>query len=1008
MANSWQQALLLTSLLANVSDFATVDSSTSMASTSVSSFVPQFTVLSTADIGANVLPNIFDPSAVDAQKVCSGYMVTRAEARDENSILAHLELLGEPCNVYGDDVRSLDLLVEYQAQSRLHINIRPSTLTSSNESWYILPEAWVPAPQQEAVVESTELAFAWTNTPSFGFNVSRRSTNETLFSTMGNHLVFENQFIEFVTHMDKGYSLYGLGEVIHGLRLQPGLVRTIYASDAGDPVDGNIYGSHPFYLETKYYEVEESSQTRTLVTEGQYNASAQHISTSHGVYLRNAHGMDVLMGQNNVTWRTIGGDIDLYFFSGPSQPDVTSQYLSQIGLPVLQQYWTFGYHQCRWGYQNWSMTEAVVNNFEDFEIPLETIWNDIDYMKAYRDFENDPVRFSYKEGQEFLQRLHDKGQHYVPIVDAAIYAPNPANASDKYEVFDNANETGSLLLNPDGSLYIGAVWPGYTGFPDWLSNPSASEWWRKTMSEWHSKLSFDGIWIDMNEASSFCVGSCGSKNLSLNPVHPSFDLPGEPGNLIYDYPEGFNTTNATEAASASAASAASALQAASKTSTVSPTSTSHLITSATAGARNINHPPYAINHIHGDLAVHAISPNATHHNGVQEYDVHNLYGHTLLQNTYAAIAAAKPGLRPFIIGRSTFVGSGNYSGHWGGDNYSKFAYMYFSIPQALSFSLFGIPMFGVDTCGFSGNADEELCNRWMQLSAFFPFYRNHNVIGAIDQEPYVWESVATATKVAMNIRFQLLPYLYTLFYHAHTQGETVMRALAWEFPSDPSLASADRQFFLGPAILVTPVLTQGHSSVDGVFPGLVEGTDVYYDWYNQSAVAVPSTKNTTIEAPLGHIPVYIRGGHVLATQEMRMTTRDARKSDWSLIVATGVNGRAHGHVYLDDGVSVQPNVTKMVHVEARVGTGMTMMGGKASRLWIDVFVEGDYSDLDLPLANVTVLGVAHAPASKDVMIDGKVVKCNVEYCADSQRLVISNLQKSLEGKVWAKDWSLTM
>ena len=82
-----------------------------------------------------------------------------------------------------------------------------------------------------------------------------------------------------------------------------------------------------------------------------------------------------------------------------------------------------------------------------------------------------------------------------------------------------------------------------------------------------------------------------------------------------------------------------------------------------------------------------------------------------------------PNVRPFIIGRSTFAGSGKYAGHWGGDNTSLFLYMFFSIPQALSFSLFGIPMFGVDTCGFNQNSDEELCNRWMQLSAFFPFYR---------------------------------------------------------------------------------------------------------------------------------------------------------------------------------------------------------------------------------------------------------------------------------------------
>ena len=316
-----------------------------------------------------------------------------------------------------------------------------------------------------------------------------------------------------------------------------------------------------------------------------------------------------------------------------------------------------------------------------------------------------------------------------------------------------------------------------------------------------------------------------------------------------------------------------------------------------------------------DLAVHAVSPNATHSDGTQEYDVHNLFGHQILNATYHALLAIAPTKRPFIIGRSTFAGSGTVAGHWGGDNFSLWAYMYFSIPQALSFSLFGIPMFGVDTCGFQGNADEELCNRWMQLSAFFPFYRNHNVLSATSQEAYVWASVADATKTAMAIRFNLLPYMYTLFYRANTVGETVMRALAWEFPNDPSLANADRQFFLGPAILVTPVLVQGATSVQGVFPGVGGSAgEVYYDWYTQELVDAAPRQNMTIDAPLGHIPVYVRGGYVIATQEAKMTTREARASNWSLLVALNQEGTASGAVYIDDGESVKPNATLYVEV----------------------------------------------------------------------------------------------
>ncbi|KIY02219.1 uncharacterized protein Z520_02357 [Fonsecaea multimorphosa CBS 102226] len=976
-------------------------------SSTATSVKAEFTVPASADYGVTLLANIDDPTAADAQVKCPGYTAAGVST-SSTGLTAHLTLAGTACNVYGTDIHDLDLTVEYQTSSRLHVNIRPSHVTSQNQSWYLLSTDYVPAGSPSGgAVTTSDLTFSWanSNTTGFWFNVTRNSTGDVLFSTTGTKLVFENQFIELVTHQQQNYNLYGLGEVIHGLRLGNNLTRTIYAADIGDSIDQNLYGSHPFYLQTKYFEVGSDNST-TLVTEqlDTTNATSNYTSYTHGVYLRNAHGMEVLLGANNVTWRTLGGSIDLYFFSGPTQPDVTHQYLSVIGMPMLQNYWGFGFHQCRWGYQNWSVTEAVVDNYARFGIPLETIWNDIDYMFQYRDFDNDPIRFNYSDGTAFLQRLHNKGQHYVPIIDSAIYVPDPTNASDAYQPFNDGNATNSFLLNPDGSLYIGEVWPGYTVFPDWLQ-PAARAWWKNQIVTWHQKLPVDGAWIDMSEVSSFCVGSCGTGNLTLNPVHPGFGLPGEPGNVIYEYPEGFNLTNATEAASASSASQAQATPtttSGSSSSSSSSTTTSYLRSTPTAGQRNVNYPPYVINNAQGnhDLAVHAVSPNATHHNGIQEYDVHNLFGHQILQATYAALLAAIPNKRPFVIGRSTFPGSGTVAGHWGGDNTSKFLYMYFSIPQALSFALFGIPMFGVDTCGFNGNSDEELCNRWMQLSAFFPFYRNHNTLSANSQEAYVWSSVIDATKTAMNVRFQLLPYIYTLFYYAHTRGDTVMRALPWEFPNDPSLANADRQFFLGPSILVTPVLTQGATTVDGVFPGLVEGTDTYYDWYNKSPIAVPTSKNTTIAAPLGHIPVFIRGGSILATQQMALTTRDARNTSWSIIVAPGVDGTASGSLYLDDGESLTPNATKTVTL-----TGSRNGNGRWS---LNVTVSGSYTGLDLPLANVTFLGVQTAPANTSVTVNGHNI-ANATYNAASKILSVTGLDhiNALGGKVWGGNWTLT-
>lgn len=616
-------------------------------------------------------------------------------------------------------------------------------------------------------------------------------------------------------------------------------------------------------------------------------------------------------------------------------------------------------------------------------------------MNQYRNFENDQNTFSYSEGKEFLSKLHDSGRHFIPIVDSAIYAPNPENASDAYPPFDRGVGTDSFMLNPDGSLYIGEVWPGYTVFPDWigavLNETGAFDWWTNELTNWYQNIKFDGIWIDMSEVASFCTGSCGSNNITMNPVHPSFILPGEPGAVIYQYPEGFNITNATEYASVSAASASAAASissAADSTPTASTTVTP-IRTKPTPGVREVLYPPYTINNVQGALDVHAVSPNATHHGGTLEYDYHNLFGHQILNATYHALLAVFPTKRPFIIGRSTFAGSGKWAGHWGGDNTSLWPWMYFSIPQALSFSLFGIPMFGVDTCGFQGNTDEELCNRWMQLSAFFPFYRNHNVLSAIPQEPYRWASVAAASKTAMAIRYSLLPYIYTTFFLAHTTGSTVVRALAWEFPNEPWLANADRQFLLGPSLMVVPVLAQGADSVGGVFPGVGKG-EVWYDWYNQTAVTAPPGANITIAAPLGHIPLYVRGNSILPMQEPALTTAAGRASPWSLLIASSLEGTATGSLYLDDGESLVPNAT----------------------LWVDFSLtekalhavgRGAFVD-ENSLADVTVLGVQDEV--NNVKFNGVDLQTGWSYDGESKVLRVTGLQEACEGSAWRSDWVL--
>ncbi|KAG6326724.1 hypothetical protein ID866_12365 [Astraeus odoratus] len=227
--------------------------------------------------------------------------------------------------------------------------------------------------------------------------------------------------------------------------------------------------------------------------------------------------------------------------------------------------------------------------------------------------------------------------------------------------------------------------------------------------------------------------------------------------------------------------------------------------------------------------------------------------------------------------------------------------MYLSIQGVLQFQIYQIPMVGADTCGFNGNADEELCNRWMQLSAFLPFFRNHNTYDALPQEPYRWDSVANASRVAIGARYSLLPYWYTLFANASGLGLPPVRALFYEFPEEPELFSVDKQWLVGKDILVTPVLVPGVTTVDGIFPG--RGNVIWRDWWTHAVVPLTDGSSTiTLPTPIGHINVHIRGGSVLLLHgKPGYTIYETMTGPYELLVSFDGEGRAYGDAFVDAG-----------------------------------------------------------------------------------------------------------
>ncbi|XP_063207915.1 lysosomal alpha-glucosidase isoform X2 [Chroicocephalus ridibundus] len=402
---------------------------------------------------------------------------------------------------------------------------------------------------------------------------------------------------------------------------------------------------------------------------------------------------------------------------------------------------------------------------------------------------------------------------------------------------------------------------------------------------------------------------------------------------------------------------------------------------------SLEQPPYVPGVFGGRLQAGTICASSQQYLS-SHYNLHSLYGLTEAIASHNALLRVR-GKRPFVISRSTFAGHGRYAGHWTGDVSSDWEQLYYSVPEVLLFNLFGVPLVGADICGFAGDTSEELCVRWTQLGAFYPFMRNHNDHGARPQEPYAFSRAAQAAmRNALRLRYSLLPYLYTLFHRAHSAGETVARPLFLEFPKDPNTWAVDRQLLWGGGLLVTPVLEAGMTKVSGYFPA---GT-----WYSLAGVgAPPATPRGTrggfaaepcdstirskgqwilLPAPLDTINVHVRAGHILPLQEPAFSTAESRKKGMALVVALTPDGFARGELFWDDGESWQTfekgDYTEILFLATQGAVLSQLL--RASAHLDGVLLEA-----------VTVLGVTSPP--RQVLANGALVG-DFSYRSDTQVL----------------------
>jgi len=349
---------------------------------------------------------------------------------------------------------------------------------------------------------------------------------------------------------------------------------------------------------------------------------------------------------------------------------------------------------------------------------------------------------------------------------------------------------------------------------------------------------------------------------------------------------------------------------------------------------------------------------------------HNVYGMQMARASYEGLRNLRPDSRPFVLTRAGFAGIQRFSAVWTGDNVASWEHLALTIPMLANLSVSGVSFVGADVGGFNETPSGELFARWLQAAALTPFFRGHSVGSAKNKEPWEfgseWEKINRAT---IEMRYQFLPYLYTLFYQHEKTGAPVMRPLWYEYPNDSATYLIDDEFLVGKDILVAPVLREGQIS-RGIY--LPKG-DEWMDWW--TGERFESGKVHNIKTPLDRLPVFVRVGSVIPTQPTIQYTDEAKNFPITLNVIAGISPERIEStiVYQDEGDGYRYRKSDFCEIRVEHRKGILRLNKVGSFAGQKVrFIEA--------------IGIAKRPSA--IVIDGKP-SAEFEFDANTKRLRIS-------------------
>jgi len=466
-------------------------------------------------------PRYFDPILVYAEAMkrlltiacCLTFWVITANAQDIKGLVK----IG-PVASLTRDANTITLHCQDDSQVRLTvlapdlIRVRASftkAIPATDHSWAIAKESWdtthwTLTESPEAITMATDELEAVVHRSPLLINFRDARTHELvnadeqpmMYDAKGslNEIMFDPKAGMFIAAAKKlGFDehFYGLGEKAARLDKRRGSFVN-WNSDTPGYVEGRdpIYQTVPFYIGL------ERGRAYGIFFDNSYRSYFNFARSS----------------QERIWFGAEGGEMNYYFFYGPSIKKILSRYADLTGHMPLPPLWALGNQQSRWSYYPDTMVEEVVNEYRRRDLPLDVVHLDIDYMNGYRVFTFDPKRFPDPKG--LTERLAKQGVKVVTIVDPGVKyqpsssVPSPETADpelgpqdNRYYVLDQGMEKNYFQRRRNGELFIPKVWPGDSVFVDYTLQ-DARTWWGG-LHRAYLDNGVAGIWNDMNEPSDF-------------------------------------------------------------------------------------------------------------------------------------------------------------------------------------------------------------------------------------------------------------------------------------------------------------------------------------------------------------------------------------------------------------------------------------------------------------------------------------------------------------------------